>query len=558
MLDSIAIENSFAHKNANFAFQAGLTAITGRNGSGKSEILDMIRFAWFGSDALRTSVADYKGLRVTCEAKIRGVSYRVERTPTNAKLFREGDLLATGTRPVNLKVIDIFGYGLAVFDVANAARQKQIENLGAMRPADRKRLVDSTVGLNVLDDLAKGCGDAANSARRDADTLRSTLTTLTEPIKPEGYRPLAEIISERDELTKLLAERRDIERTVANPPPVPDEPQCSVTMSVAEMTNIEQQRRLLTNEIASLSNMIFHYPDPKLDLVELECYQKIWDEWDEQQKSIEWLKKHQKPKYTESQIDEMSDQLDQHDRWQQWNQLASKGGVVVCQKCNHPNFMRQKDMDALGDWLNKPEPPLPALTSLFAVAAERENIREFEPVAFEWELHNAASRKQLPKPEWEGFALEGQRAAHRASAEKAALIVKHAAHVAELKELPEITKEDRTARQAYERAIGAYRDAVERSERWEAQLPALTARLALLPQETALDPILTLLVDVQTFDRLHAAYLKDRERHDAIQARIAALETTAAEQTAAKAALTDLKARVKTFLVPSLSRVASV
>jgi DNA repair protein SbcC/Rad50 len=59
-------------------------------------------------------------------------------------LFRGAEEIAVGVRPVNAKIVQILGFGLEVFDVASVCNQGEIEKLGSMRPAERKRMVDSS------------------------------------------------------------------------------------------------------------------------------------------------------------------------------------------------------------------------------------------------------------------------------------------------------------------------------------------------------------------------------------------------------------------------------
>jgi len=117
MLESLKINGyyiDFSRHNP-IRFAPGLTVITGKNGTGKSSLGEMIRFALFGSKALRRPASDYKKLDVELCFAVRGVSYRVTRSPSKALLSTaDGFPMATGTTPVNAAVVALFGYGLAV------------------------------------------------------------------------------------------------------------------------------------------------------------------------------------------------------------------------------------------------------------------------------------------------------------------------------------------------------------------------------------------------------------------------------------------------------------
>ena len=80
-------------------------------------------------------------------------------------------------------MVELLGFGLEVFDTACAANQGDIEKLGAMKPTERKAMVDSVIGLSVIDDLAKWCGE---EARAIASAVEAMEDGLVKPEKPAG------------------------------------------------------------------------------------------------------------------------------------------------------------------------------------------------------------------------------------------------------------------------------------------------------------------------------------------------------------------------------------
>ena len=59
--------------------------------------------------------------------------------PSRRRLMQGDAVLCIGTAPVNKHIPALLGFGLDVFDVACAANQGDIERLGNLRPAERKR-----------------------------------------------------------------------------------------------------------------------------------------------------------------------------------------------------------------------------------------------------------------------------------------------------------------------------------------------------------------------------------------------------------------------------------
>lgn len=244
MFKSIHIENGFRHHNVTYTFGKGLTTITGPNESGKSLIIEFARYALFGSRALRGRSEDYKKLKVTLDFEVLGKTYTVERTARDAKLLRGQEVIATGTTAVNIKIPEIFGYGLDVFDAAHAVNQGQVEALGTMKPSERKRMVDSVIGLTVLDDLIKYAGDRKNEFVRDAETIRSVLVKPEEPEKPADYQPSSELESKVTKYRDLNQERDKLAGWLAHEPEKPVNPgECEITQSAEELREYEKNRK---------------------------------------------------------------------------------------------------------------------------------------------------------------------------------------------------------------------------------------------------------------------------------------------------------------------------
>src|SRR5258708_8956323 len=105
-----------------------MTAISGANESGKTMILEMVRYCLWGTKALRGTAADYKKLTAKLVLDVKGVTYTVNRY-AGASIYRGEEMIAAGTKPVNAKIIDIFGYDMTVFDVANNIAQGQVDAL---------------------------------------------------------------------------------------------------------------------------------------------------------------------------------------------------------------------------------------------------------------------------------------------------------------------------------------------------------------------------------------------------------------------------------------------
>ena len=227
--------------SGDYSFQKGFGAITGPNEAGKSVILEMIRYSLFGTRALRGKSDDYKDLKVELEFSVRGEDYRTKRTITTAKLFRGAppQEIANGVKGVNNKVAEILGFGMDVFDTACVANQGDIEKLGSMAPTERKQMVDSVIGLSVIEDLAKWCGEEARTLANTISGLEDALVKPEAPEKPEGYVPSSEI--QLDDLRRQRDELNQLKGWLTHVKNCPEEPRTDVEKSTEELDSELEQ-----------------------------------------------------------------------------------------------------------------------------------------------------------------------------------------------------------------------------------------------------------------------------------------------------------------------------
>src|SRR3546814_19024737 len=128
--------------------------------------------------------------------EIAGKDSRVERTPRNETLWGpNSDVLAVNTEAVNQKRLEILGFGLDVFDVVCAARQKDSERLSQMKASERKRLIDRILGLTAQEKAEKDCKDEAKGHRKLAEVLADNLVKPELPERPVGYRARKRVAS---------------------------------------------------------------------------------------------------------------------------------------------------------------------------------------------------------------------------------------------------------------------------------------------------------------------------------------------------------------------------
>ena len=189
-------------------FEKGLTAITGQNEAGKSLRIEMIRYALFGSKALRGAASTYKSVEAELDFVVLTAAYKIKRKGSKVTLTKDGAELATGTKPVNDAIKRVLGYDMEVFDIANACLQGEIEAMTNLAPSKRKEMVDRTIGLNALDEVAKTVSGDLSSTKQAIELLTEKVIAVhVEPIKP----PQAEEQTAAELENKLLGLREQMQ-----------------------------------------------------------------------------------------------------------------------------------------------------------------------------------------------------------------------------------------------------------------------------------------------------------------------------------------------------------
>ena len=482
MLNRLHIKNCFKHRDAVFDFAEGLTAITGPNESGKSLLLEMIRFALFGIDATRGSSPDYKDTWVALEFVVNGAEYRVERSRRPRLTNAAGEELAVGTTPVNAKIKEIFGYDLLVFDVANACNQGEVEALSNMKPSERKRMVDQTIGLNALDDIIKWLTDEISTTSNTVDFLQKKVVAPERPVPPDDPRPVEALRVAVSETHILVKERSEIVGFLSSkqpPPTLPDPPDVDLDRNTMETSQTERYR--LLKQIQPLQIKIGQYTPPK---------------------------------YTAEGLAQMRRENDDYRYRVRYEDLL-RHKRTECPSCGHQWGPFDDELKALERFAEAPKP--------LATIAQIE--------------------------------IEEQRIAARPEIEMAKVTLHDLQQ--KLESTPDYTRAIAQL-EAYEKALKAYDIAKGRYDQWVAAVDAKRARLAELE---GVDEQYTKLVaayaEAKHYQSAMTRYEADLTRYEADRVELDEKIDELEQLRAARKAMHDVKVKVKTYLIPSLNKVAS-
>ena len=479
MITKLYIDGGFRHFDRTFEFDKGLTGIVGKNESGKSLIVEFIRYALFGTAALRGAAEQYKKLHVELWFLVKGVEYHVVRKASKVLLEREDTPLASGTKPVNQAIIEALGYDLVVFDVANACNQGNVEGLSNMRPTERKNMVDRTVGLNVLDDLIKHTGEQALFLKREVEILERNLVVPVYPQQPGGYIQAASLEGDLRTTRALLAERNQLQGWLAATPPVPQPPTlCSVQESVSELDAHQQKVKLALSQKADLERRIaaVRLPQFPVDFVN--------------QQAEQWVA---------------------YGLWLQKKRFLDQGHLC-CPSCKHEWPVASEQLQAFADVAETDKPQISEST----IKDER--------------------------------SLQGQQKLLDDLIEELHTFI-----------VPADRAVDLQMRRQYEASCDQHQAQLTAYESYMSDLPAKRARFdQLVDVDTTVSALEARLREAQAYERDIQTFTRAKDAYDQNLVTIEGIRSHSDEFAEAKKRVMNLKVQVKTHLLPSLNKVASM
>jgi exonuclease SbcC len=199
ILRRLSLENYRKYRKTELDFPLGLIAVVGRNGMGKTSLVEAVAFALYGKtasrDDLRSCISDWCGPGDTCvvelEFEMGGTPYRILRRVRavqgaqahQAELYEGAGVepVATSVKAVEDHVRRVLGMDYVTFTRSVFSKQKEVNTLSTADPAERQAAIRRMVGIEAV-------SDAVALVRRDARELERTI---------EGARRAIEALPER-------------------------------------------------------------------------------------------------------------------------------------------------------------------------------------------------------------------------------------------------------------------------------------------------------------------------------------------------------------------------
>lgn len=201
IIESINIKNFLSHEDTEINFEQGVNIITGKNGAGKSSILDAMKFALFGESRNNEKINELikKGknfFEITLNFNLNGDHYEIYRhfgmkKAKNAERLayvkKNGVFTSETYEGVNAEITKILNVSKDVFKNSVFVEQGQMDSLISGTPKERKTIFSDIIGLTSLSKSADRLKEIASNFRDEASTLQSSSDRLTE-IRSENIK----------------------------------------------------------------------------------------------------------------------------------------------------------------------------------------------------------------------------------------------------------------------------------------------------------------------------------------------------------------------------------
>ncbi|MGQ9561544.1 MAG: AAA family ATPase [Candidatus Oleimicrobiaceae bacterium] len=196
VIESLRLHNYRRFRTLELTFPENLIGIIGRNGVGKSTIVEAVGWALYGNRVVRTDKMDVRSQSASekevCEAELvftcSGQQYRVLRRLKGKNAIAEAAAyrgnaatpVATHDSGVTEFIEGLLGLDYQSFFASVFARQKELDALSRMEKAERLRCINRLVNIDLVDHAREQVRQDRNQRRAYCNGLRATLKDEAE------------------------------------------------------------------------------------------------------------------------------------------------------------------------------------------------------------------------------------------------------------------------------------------------------------------------------------------------------------------------------------------
>jgi len=227
-LVNLNLKNYRKYADEAIDFPDGLIGIVGPNGVGKSTILEAIAWVLYGNPAARTTKEQIKrqgtNLADYCEVELEiqkdeSLSKIVRQMKganfsSDAAVYTDKKLMARGTHATTEYITEFLGLDREAFFTSFFAKQKELNTLSDLRPAERKNLIIKMLGIDLVDLAIQQIRQDVRDLIARTEILRTTLkdiTALESTLTEKGIeaKNLHKELKLKEKQEKELAQARD-------------------------------------------------------------------------------------------------------------------------------------------------------------------------------------------------------------------------------------------------------------------------------------------------------------------------------------------------------------
>ncbi|MDI6892928.1 MAG: AAA family ATPase [Actinomycetota bacterium] len=163
-LNRLSLENyrCFGKINVDFPGE-GLIGILGKNGVGKSSLMEAVAWILYGNFAARTekeqiTTTGANHCEGVLEIEVNGSSYQIMRQmkgktfTSDAAVHHGKSCMARGVKPTEAFVKELLGMDLNCFYASFFAKQKELNYLSDLRPEERRSFIIRLLGIGPVDE----------------------------------------------------------------------------------------------------------------------------------------------------------------------------------------------------------------------------------------------------------------------------------------------------------------------------------------------------------------------------------------------------------------------
>ncbi len=182
MLRSIRMVNYRQYSDKTIVFNSQLNVIQGRNGTGKSTIVEAIGYALQGSQMQKGKAKDWiKDGQNTGYVVLEVDDFIITRG-TNLQQVEDtfGNVIATGHTGLNSWIESYYGLTLEAYKTSYHIGQKEISSFAALSPMERTKRVEKLLRIDVIDELKQVAQNSLRSKKVQFVELDNKLKSLGE------------------------------------------------------------------------------------------------------------------------------------------------------------------------------------------------------------------------------------------------------------------------------------------------------------------------------------------------------------------------------------------